>query len=298
MPVKVSVVIPAYNTAQYIADALDSVEAQTFRDFETIVVNDGSADTPELEAVLAPYHDRITYIRKNNAGVASARNAGIAVARGSLIAFLDSDDIWDPAFLQVLVGIFEKHNDVDVVYSNSRMFSHSGEWDETGMDVYPTDEEVTFEAIVLQRVWVFCCCLVRAETLRKVGSFDPNLRYAEDLDLWLRIAHGGGKFRHTRQPLLHYRRRPDSLCTDYQHNDRAMRALVAVYEGLSNKLTLTDSEKLAVDRAIKRAKSEVTGLKPIVRKVKGRIRAILASAFGERLLQTVRRRSTADPNRR
>jgi hypothetical protein len=77
-----------------------------------------------------------------------------------------------------------------------------------------------------------------------------------------------------------------------------MRALVAVYEGLSNKLTLTDSEKLAVDRAIKRAKSEVTGLKPIVRKVKGRIRAILASAFGERLLQTVRRRSTADPNRR
>src|SRR5262249_43809454 len=90
----VSVIIPAYGVTPYIAEALDSVLAQTYTDFELIVVNDGCPDTAALEAVLRPYLDHIVYVKKENGGVSSARNAGIRVARAPLIALLDGDDAW------------------------------------------------------------------------------------------------------------------------------------------------------------------------------------------------------------
>ena len=93
----VSVVIPAYNVGNLIAQTLDSVFAQRYRNFEVVVVNDGSPDTPALEAALAPFRDRITYVVQENAGPSAARNAGIEHSRGDLIAFLDGDDIWLPA---------------------------------------------------------------------------------------------------------------------------------------------------------------------------------------------------------
>src|ERR1700691_5903395 len=101
---RVSVIIPAYNTAQLIAACLDSIFAQTFQDFETVIVNDGSPDTPELEKVLQPYMDRqgdrIVYIKQVNKRAAGARNTAIARARGEFLAFLDSDDTWLPNHLE------------------------------------------------------------------------------------------------------------------------------------------------------------------------------------------------------
>ena len=95
----VSVIIPTYKTAQFIAACLDSVFAQTYKDFEAVVVNDGSPDTPELEKVLAPYMDRIVYIKQENKRTAGARNNAIRHARGEYVAFLDSDDVWMPEHL-------------------------------------------------------------------------------------------------------------------------------------------------------------------------------------------------------
>src|ERR687891_1946060 len=88
----VSVIIPAYNTGPYIADAVASVLAQTYTSHEVIVVNDGSPDTELLERELAPFRHRIIYLVQENAGLSSARNAGIRIARGRYIALLDSDD--------------------------------------------------------------------------------------------------------------------------------------------------------------------------------------------------------------
>ena len=87
----VSVVIPAYNSSPYIEDALDSVFAQTFTDYEVIVVNDGSPDAEELKEVLEPYREKIVYLEQENQGTAGARNAGIGAARGRYIALLDPD---------------------------------------------------------------------------------------------------------------------------------------------------------------------------------------------------------------
>jgi glycosyltransferase involved in cell wall biosynthesis len=275
MPVRVSVVIPSYNTARYISEALDSVNRQLFQSFETIVINDGSPDTPELERVLEPYQGRITYISKSNQGVGAARNTGIQAAKGSLIAFLDSDDVWEPGFLQVLVRMFDEDPKVDVIYSNAYLFGETNNWKGTLRDSHPTKDEITFEGLLLRKVWVFSCAsMVRTEALVKVGGYDANLRFAEDLELWLRIAHGGGRFMHTSEPLVGYRRRPDSLTSERDYSERAIRERIAMYEGLIRKLDLRGTEKQAVDYAINREKAEMTGIKPAVRRLKRMIRTV------------------------
>ena len=98
---RVSVVIPAYNQAKYLGDAIQSVLSQTYRDFEIIVVDDGSTDDTPL--VVSQLGGNLHYIRQTNQGLAGARNTGIRNAKGSYIALLDSDDIWLPEFLQKIL---------------------------------------------------------------------------------------------------------------------------------------------------------------------------------------------------
>src|SRR6185436_15700253 len=97
----VSIVIPAYNCAAYLDHTLRSIWAQTFRDYEVIVVNDGSPDTEALEAVLRPYRDRVVYLRQENRGASAARNTGIRASQAPLVAFLDADDAWEPEYLEL-----------------------------------------------------------------------------------------------------------------------------------------------------------------------------------------------------
>ena len=97
---RVSVIIPAYRVTDFIVDTLQSVFDQTFTDYEVILVNDGSPDTPRLERALEPYRDRIRYIVQENGGPARARNTAIRAARAPLIAQLDGDDQWFPTFLE------------------------------------------------------------------------------------------------------------------------------------------------------------------------------------------------------
>src|SRR3981189_821328 len=115
---KVSVIIPSYKTAQLIARCLDTVMGQTFQDFEAIVVNDGSPDTPELEKVLEPYMGRIVYIRQPNKARAGARNTAIQQARGEFLAFLDSDDSWFPDHLASQMKLVDADRSLDLAYSN------------------------------------------------------------------------------------------------------------------------------------------------------------------------------------
>ena len=116
--VAVSVIIPAYNAAPFIAQTIESVLGQTFRNFEVIVVNDGSPDTAELERELQSYMDRIRYQTQPNAGPSSARNLGIREARGEFVAFLDSDDAWLPDYLATQMKILIADPSIDLLYSN------------------------------------------------------------------------------------------------------------------------------------------------------------------------------------
>src|SRR5688500_5335156 len=106
----VSVIIPAFNAAEFMSETLDSVFAQTYKHLEAIVVNDGSADTAELEQVLQRYPSNLLYIKQENQGAAVARNTGLRAANGEFVAFLDADDTWLPAFLEKQMALLERNN--------------------------------------------------------------------------------------------------------------------------------------------------------------------------------------------
>jgi glycosyltransferase involved in cell wall biosynthesis len=208
------VIIPAYDVADFIGDALNSVFAQTFSDYEVIVINDGSPDTPKLERALGPYMSRIVYLKQENRGVSAARNSGITAARGSLIAFLDGDDIWLANYLEVQVPRIQADPTIDVLYPNVLMFGGTSEDGEEFMTICPSNGEVTFERLLLQECNVSNCSIARKETLVRAGMFDETLRSVEDFDLWLRVIKAGGRIEYHRDVLARYRRRHGSLTAD------------------------------------------------------------------------------------
>jgi glycosyltransferase involved in cell wall biosynthesis len=200
---RVSIIIPSYNTARLIAACLDSVFAQTFQDFEAIVVNDGSPDTAELEQVLQPYldrnPDRIVYIKQVNKRAAGARNTAIARARGEFLAFLDSDDTWLPNHLESQMKRFEADPLLSLVYANADATSDPAH-PLTFMEKNPSNGEATFEALVVERCVVsIATVVVRKAAIMKAGGFDESLARCDDYDMWLRTAFYGGKIGYSRQ---------------------------------------------------------------------------------------------------
>lgn len=208
----VSVIIPAYNTSAYIGNTVASVVAQTYTDYETIVVNDASPDSRELERALAPYRDRVIYmVLEQNRGLAAARNAAIRVARGRYVALLDSDDEWEPTYLAEQVTRMESEPSLAVLYPNARIVGDHPHAGRTFMDVCPSHGEATFRSVLTQRCNVFGSVLARREALVRVGLFDESLRSVEDFDLWLRLLASGARMGYTRRVLVRYRKRRDSL---------------------------------------------------------------------------------------
>ena len=249
---KVSIIIPCYNVARYVSEALDSVLGQTFTDYEIVVVNDGSPDTEEFERVIAPYRQKIVYIQQHNRGLAGARNAGLVVARGEYIALLDPDDVWEPNYLSVQINELDAHPSVDVVYPNAIIFGdrvHNQEF----MRVFPSSGPVTFEKILARECNVLVSALIRREAIVRAGMFDETLRACEDFDLWLRIAKRGSITYH-RQPLVRLRRRPDSLSSDdarmYQH-------LIKVLDKVEQTMRLSPSEVAILEKQRQRYWAEL-----------------------------------------
>jgi len=171
----VSVIIPTYNSAQYITEALDSVFKQTHKNMEVIVIDDGSSDN--TEEVLKDYADRITYIKKENGGPASARNKGLEIAKGDFIAFLDADDLWLKDKLKWQLKAMDKETGL-VGVSNDEDASLEGE-----------PEGVSFEDMVVKNRFCNSSILIKRECVKKLGVFDEREEFkaVEDWDLWMRI---------------------------------------------------------------------------------------------------------------
>jgi glycosyltransferase involved in cell wall biosynthesis len=206
----VSVIIPAYNTAAYIGETLASVFAQTYRAYEVLVINDGSDDTPALEAVLAPYGARIRYVRQANGGASNARNTGVRLARGTYVAFLDSDDCWLPDFLSAQVSRLEEDPQIAVSYANAWFFGETPLAGRDYMSLLPSTGAVTLSSLVEQRCNVLGV-VARRSALEAAGLFDESLSTAEDFDLWLRLVAQGWRIVYDRQPRWRYRKRGGSL---------------------------------------------------------------------------------------
>ena len=206
--------MPAYNVAPYVGAALESVFAQTFTNYEVIVVNDGSPDSEDLERALEPNLARIRYIKQENRGVSAARNTAIRAARAALLAHLDPDDLWEPDYLSEQLAALERDSSIDVLFTDALIFGDVPEAGRRLMDLCPCEGDITIENLLRGRCHVVYSVTARRQTLFRVGLFDEDLRCAEDFDLWLRVLNAGGRIDYQRRVLMHYRRRAGSHTSD------------------------------------------------------------------------------------
>jgi glycosyltransferase involved in cell wall biosynthesis len=199
---QVSVVIPTYNQARFIAATVESALAQTYPDVEIIVVDDGSTD--DTQAVLSAYRDAVHYVYQQNKGLAGARNTGFLASRGDYLLFLDSDDLMHPDKLAVHVSLLEAEPSFGLVYSAWQQINADGT--EVLGEVRPNRQGQLLKELLLRRFFFFASAAVlRRECIERVGLFDESLRWSEDADMWLRLARAGYAFGYIDQPLLQYR---------------------------------------------------------------------------------------------
>lgn len=249
----VSVIVPTYNTSGFISEALDSAFAQTFRDFEIIVVNDGSPDTEELEQAIAPYLQSIRYIKQDNRGLAAARNTGIRHARGEYLAFLDSDDRWRPDFLASQMKLFEEVPSPDMVYSDAEYFGDSRLAGKKYMEICPSNGPVTIESMITEKCQIFGSCVSRKRVVVEAGFFDEDFRCCEDYDLWLRVLYRGGRITYQRKVLVMYRCRQDSLSQDAL---RMLGTLMEIYKKADQTMELSEGTRAILKRQLTKTEAE------------------------------------------
>lgn len=275
----VSIIVPAYNVSEYIGDALESIFIQDFDDYEVIIVDDGSSDTPQLEKVLEPYRDRINYIRQNNRGVAAARNTALRAARGELIALLDADDLWLEGKLSEQLE-FMKSGGYDMVYADALLFGDAP-WPEgtTFMDRSPSNGEVSILGLLDNQVTpVVSTVIMRKDIVEKVGNFDDDRNIVEDYDLWLRMVGAGARIGYQKKVMAKYRYRSDSISsTRIKLHESALRVL----QKTKRAMRLNAVETEALDRTARRLETIIMlerGKNAIVSGEVDTARAILSKA--------------------
>ena len=179
----VSVIIPTYNGACFLAQTIESVLAQTYPSLEVLVVDDGSTDA--TWAITAGYGPRVRYVRQANAGTAAARNRGVAEARGQYIALLDHDDLWLPHKLERQLPVFADDPAIGVVFAGIEFFrTRTGEVTAQyfpGLELGPHD-------LLAHRVLPIQTVVFRRSALDAVGPFDVGLRGTDDWDLGIRLS--------------------------------------------------------------------------------------------------------------
>ncbi len=251
----VAVVIPAYNAAAHVGEALESVFAQTFTDYEVIVVNDGSPDTPDLERALDPYRSRIVYLVQENQGPSAARNAALLKARAEYVAFLDSDDIWEPEHLAEQMRTLREDPSLDLVYQDALLFGEGVPPGLTFMQAAPSRGPATFESLLRFECSVITSCVAaRKQSLIEAGLFDPRFYRSEDYDLWLRLAHRGGRLAYRQRVTARHRVHGGSLAADMT---RMFESQIEVYCKLARELTLSPRALRLVDEQIKRCRADI-----------------------------------------
>lgn len=218
----VSVIVPCYNQAQFLREAVESVVAQTFTDWELIIVDDGSPDdtAATAEAIMAEYPGRaIRLLRKRNGGLPEARNAGIRMARGTYILPLDADDIIRPTMLEKTVGLLESNPGIAIAYTD---ITHFGAVDRT-------IQAAEFDAAKIPiNNQLNYCSLYRYEVWEHSGGYRLFLGGYEDWDFWVGCAAAGLRAVRIPEPLLLYRVKQESMYTAALARDGELRARIVL----------------------------------------------------------------------
>jgi glycosyltransferase involved in cell wall biosynthesis len=257
-----SVVIAAYNAARTLPATIRSVLGQTRRDFEIVVVDDGSTDGTD-RALAGIRDDRIIYLRQENLGPAAARNSGIEQSSAELVSLLDSDDLWLPTYLETMHSALRAAPDAGLAYTDAWRL------DDLRRRIYrrtlmgpqrpprrPPADPAALLAALLERNFVFTSATVRRSVLDAVGGF-TTLTRSEDYELWLRIAASGVRFTNTGKVLAVYRDRPGSRI----HDRTAMwRGRAEIYEHVLATYPITETARTIAERRLLETRHELENL--------------------------------------
>jgi glycosyltransferase involved in cell wall biosynthesis len=254
---QISVIIPSHNRERYVVKAIDSVLNQTFRDYEIIVIDDGSTDG--TQKALEVYSNKISYIYQENSGVSSARNTGVKLATGEWLAFLDSDDEWRVDYLSTQINRASEIPGLCMQTTNSLFIALNGKTrsyfdingsltEFNGKDYLFLKEPFLF--VVKHGPWPFCSTIIHRDAVAKAGLFDTSLKISEDFDLMARVALHGS-FGMIRENLVDIYRREesiDSLTTQARENPiQARESDEKIYEKLRKIETLQYRERKALN---------------------------------------------------
>ena len=262
---KFSTIIPTYNRASFVCRAVDSVLAQTFADFELIIVDDGSTDATKL--ALEPYKDRIIYIRQNNSGVSAARNRGIDAATGEWLAFLDSDDEWHTDYLARHVYYLSGKTALCMQVADSCFWGLDGarrtyfEINGTRADLPNVDYlliERPFAFIVRHGPWQVGATIFRRDAIDAAGRFDAAITLSEDLDFMARVALQGATGIVNEILVDIFRREETTACLTNHNALHGRRLNEIVFEKLCALNGLSDKER-HVARGLLSANKRATG---------------------------------------
>lgn len=183
--IKVSIMVPCYNQAQYLDEALQSVLDQTHTHWECVIINDGSPDhTEEVAKKWVDKDSRFVYLKKENGGLSSARNAGIAIAKGKYILPLDADDRIAAKYVALAIQAFEKDSSLKLVYCKAEKYGDAeGLWQLPPFSIYD----------LCRFNMIFCSAMFKREDWELVGGYDVNMIYGlEDWEFWIAILKNGG----------------------------------------------------------------------------------------------------------
>lgn len=240
----VSIIMPAYNAGKYIGDSIRSVLAQTYSDWELIVVDDGSTD--DTGNVVRQFNNdsRIKYVFQENGRLGKARNTGIGKSNGSLIAFLDSDDLWLATKLALQLHAMREQN-ADVVFCNAYVFSDENPLDETKKlqsSAGRFSGPAFFDSLVLCNQIPVLTVLLKKTALEQAGLFEEAKPFhgCEDIDLWMRLAKAGFVFYGMPETLARYRRHVSAM-TAVQSN--ALRPMLLTIQKHIAHSGLSESQK-------------------------------------------------------
>jgi len=204
---RVSIVIPVYNGSNYLREAIDSALAQTYKNIEVIVVNDGSDDGGKTEAIAKSYGDKIRYIYKKNGGVSTALNAGILAAEGEYISWLSHDDVYMPDKLEVQINYLRNENNPVILYSDYYWVDSRSKI--LGLCKIPhVPPEHFLYALITSYPINGCTTLIPKSCFYTVGLFNEGLKTTQDYEMWFRLVRKY-KFRHIPETLMKSRLHPE-----------------------------------------------------------------------------------------
>ncbi|HZS09400.1 MAG TPA: glycosyltransferase [Blastocatellia bacterium] len=208
---QVSIIVPAYNAERFIRKTLDAILSQTYRDFEVIVVDDGSKD--QTAALVQSYGPRVSCIQQPNGGVSRARNTGVAKASGRYLAFHDADDLWEPTKLEKQVALLDSRPETGLCFAGVQRIDPN---DKPVGETIARDYPDFCEALLLYSCVVSGSCssaMVRREVVESAGVFDPTFSTCADWEYWLRLSLLT-RFAPVAEPLVRYRVSPGSMSSD------------------------------------------------------------------------------------